>query len=180
MGEPSRYEDELLRTPEDDEMINENEDEIVKRVDVFMEVLEGERQRTGELEKKLNLSQLQAVADAIAIDFKSIAPEVLREFAERKLRERSRNATIISHSRASSDCATRAINKGDRPFIIYTNASGEGLGAVLRQEGEDKLLHPISFASRGLSKAEKGYHITDLETLALLFALKISFLRVWG
>ncbi|EYC05726.1 hypothetical protein Y032_0080g1333 [Ancylostoma ceylanicum] len=73
-----------------------------------------------------------------------------------------------------------AAEKGDRPFIIYTDASGEGLGAVLCQEGDDKLLHPVFFASRGLSKAERNYHITDLEALAVMFALQKFHFFVYG
>ncbi|XGW13215.1 hypothetical protein V3C99_013667, partial [Haemonchus contortus] len=73
-----------------------------------------------------------------------------------------------------------AAENGSRPFIIYTDASGEGLGAVLCQEGEDRFLHPIMFASKGLSKAEKNYHITDLEALALVFALRKFHYFVYG
>ncbi|EYC17427.1 hypothetical protein Y032_0030g2043 [Ancylostoma ceylanicum] len=73
-----------------------------------------------------------------------------------------------------------AAEKGDRPFIIYTDASGKGLGAVLCQEGDDKLLHPIFFASRGPSKAERNYHITDLEALAVMFALQKFHFFVYG
>ncbi|EYB94915.1 hypothetical protein Y032_0166g90 [Ancylostoma ceylanicum] len=67
-----------------------------------------------------------------------------------------------------------------RPFIIYTDASGDGLGAVLCQEGEDKLLHPLYFASKSLTKAERNYHVTDLEALAVIFALKKFHFFIYG
>jgi len=46
-----------------------------------------------------------------------------------------------------------------------------GLGAVLSQKQEDGCLHPISYASRALSLSEKNYGITDLETLAVVWAI---------
>ena len=34
-----------------------------------------------------------------------------------------------------------------KPFILETDASSNGLGAVLLQEGEDGKLHPIAYGS---------------------------------
>ena len=60
----------------------------------------------------------------------------------------------------------------DRPFILETDASGEGLGAVLCQmQDHDSLIHPIAYASRTLSRSEKNYTITELETLAVVWAV---------
>lgn len=75
---------------------------------------------------------------------------------------------------------TVAAEKGIRPIIIYTDVSEEGLGAVLCQEVEDKLLHPIAFTSRGLSKAERRCHITNLKALALALALKKFHFFAYG
>ena len=56
-------------------------------------------------------------------------------------------------------------------FTIETDASYSGLGTILSQEQEDGCLHPVSYASRALSPAEQNYGITDLETLAVVWAV---------
>ena len=57
-------------------------------------------------------------------------------------------------------------------FVLHTDASGVGLWAVLEQEQEDGKLHPVSHASRTLSKHESKYGITDLEALGVVWACK--------
>ena len=54
-------------------------------------------------------------------------------------------------------------------FVLETDVSGKGLGAVLSQCVHGSL-HPIVFASRALSPSERNYSITDLETLAIVWA----------
>ena len=54
-------------------------------------------------------------------------------------------------------------------FVLETDASIRGLGAVLSQTQADDRLHPVAYASRALSPAEKNYAVTELETLAVVF-----------
>ena len=61
-----------------------------------------------------------------------------------------------------------------QPFELHTDASADGLGAVLYQlqEGQKKV---ISYASRGLNRAEKNYPAHKLEFLALKWAITEKF-----
>ncbi len=56
------------------------------------------------------------------------------------------------------------------PFLLQTDASETGLGAVLSQvqEGEE---HPILFISRKLTSAEKNYATVEKEALAIKWAV---------
>ena len=54
-------------------------------------------------------------------------------------------------------------------FVVETDASTSGLGAVLSQKQQDGRLHPIAYASRKLQPAEVNYRITELETLRIVW-----------
>lgn len=58
-----------------------------------------------------------------------------------------------------------------KPFFLQTDASCSGLGAVLFQKGDEAEEHPIAFASRSLTTCEKKYSTTELECLAVLWAV---------
>ncbi len=59
----------------------------------------------------------------------------------------------------------------DKSFVLETDASIQGLGAVLSQKQADGKLHPVAYASRSLASNEERYAITDLETLAVVWAI---------
>ena len=62
------------------------------------------------------------------------------------------------------------------PFVLHTDASQQGLGAVLYQRQDGKL-RVIAYGSRTLSPAEKNYnmHSGKLEFLALKWAICVKF-----
>ena len=62
-----------------------------------------------------------------------------------------------------------------KPFLLQTDASKDGLGAVLSQKQADRWYHPVTYGSRGLMPHEKNYHWTKLEFLALKWAVTDCF-----
>ena len=56
-------------------------------------------------------------------------------------------------------------------FYIACDASNVGLGAVLLQKGNGRLL-PVAYASRTLNQVERRYNVTERESLAVVYALK--------
>ena len=60
------------------------------------------------------------------------------------------------------------------PFVVHTDASLDGLGAVVyqKQDGKDRV---ISYASRRLSPSERNYPVHKLEFLALKWAVTDKF-----
>ena len=60
------------------------------------------------------------------------------------------------------------------PFDLHTDASGDGLSAVLYQV-QDGQKRVIAYASRSLSKSERNYPVHKLEFLALKWAITDKF-----
>lgn len=75
-----------------------------------------------------------------------------------------------------ADTGTLAYPNFNKPFVLATDASTVGLGAVLEQlDGET--MKPIMYISRTLNPHERNYSATDLECLAVIWA--ITKLRVY-
>jgi hypothetical protein len=56
----------------------------------------------------------------------------------------------------------------EKPFSMYCDASGQGLGCVLMQDG-----HVVAYASRQLRKHEEKYPSHNMELAVVVHALKI-------
>ena len=70
-----------------------------------------------------------------------------------------------------SDTPILAYADYSKCFKVYTDASEQGLGAVLYQDQDDSTTRVIAYASRNLSKSEKRYHSSKLEFLALKWSV---------
>ena len=65
-------------------------------------------------------------------------------------------------------------------FMLETDASGEGLGAVLAQGQGDDSVRPIAYASRVLLPHEKRYGVSELEALAVVWAARHFRIYLYG
>ena len=90
-----------------------------------------------------------------------------------------RNGTLISWSHGGVRPPPKALTpclhlpNWDQPFIVHSDWSKGAIGAVLSQlDPETGLEHPIHFASRSLSAAERNYAPTEGECLALVWAVQ--------
>ena len=72
------------------------------------------------------------------------------------LKERLANAPVLRHPDYS------------KPFVVYTDYSKDGLGAILAQESEDGE-YVVQYASRRTSEAEQKLGVTEGELLAAIF-----------
>ena len=62
-----------------------------------------------------------------------------------------------------------------KPFLLETDASKEGSGAVPSPKQPDRCYHPVAFASHALHGGEKNYHSMKLKFLALKWAITEQF-----
>lgn len=58
-----------------------------------------------------------------------------------------------------------------KPFILQTDASCEGVGAILLQE-ENCIKHPVAFASKKLLPRERNYSTIEREALAIVWGVQ--------
>ena len=68
----------------------------------------------------------------------------------------------------------------DCPFILQTDASDRGLGAVLSQKTADGVEFPVAYASRKLFPREVKYTVIEKECLAIVWSLRVFHTYLYG
>ena len=63
----------------------------------------------------------------------------------------------------------------NKPFLLETDASGRGPGAVLSQKQADGRYHPIAYASRVMNETKQRYHSNKQEFLTLTWVVTEQF-----
>ena len=91
----------------------------------------------------------------------SLSKEPLEAFEQ--LKQACMNSLVLAFADYTKD------------FLLETDALKEGLGAVLSQKQEDGQFHPVAYGRQVLSMHEKNYHSTNLEFLALKWAITEHF-----
>ena len=100
---------------------------------------------------------LEGEASKLKAEEVELPPDALKAFEELKLRCMTVPVLVFADFK--------------KPFRLETDASKEGLGAVLLPESDDGQYHPVAFASHELKGGEPKYHSSKLEFLALKWAI---------
>ena len=102
-----------------------------------------------------------------------------REGASRKLEQvsLSEDALVAFQALKQACMSTPILAFADytKDFLLKTDTSKEGLGAVLSQKQADEQYHLVAYGSWALTAHEKNYHSTKLEFLALKWAITEHF-----
>ena len=104
---------------------------------------------------------LEGEASKLKSEELELTPEALKAFEELKMRCMTAPVLVFADFK--------------KPFCLETDASKEGLGAILLQESDDGQYHLVAFASRELKGGEPKYHSSKLEFLALKWAITEQF-----
>ena len=90
---------------------------------------------------------------------------------EFKRTERHQQAFDQIKAALSSDAILRHPDSR-KPFILDTDASDIGMGAILSQVDEGARERPVMIESRKFSPAEAKWHIREKEALGIIFGLE--------
>ena len=91
----------------------------------------------------------------------SLSKEALKAFEA--LKQACMNSPVLAFTDYTKD------------FLLETDASKEGLGAVLSQKQEAGWFHLVAYGSQALTTHEKNCHSMNLEFLALKWAITEHF-----
>ena len=97
--------------------------------------------------------------------------------------KKSEHVNLSPKAREAFDCLKAACLQApilsfpdfNKLFLLETDASGRGLGAVLSQKQADGRYHPIAYASCVMNETEQRYHSNKQEFLALKWAVTEQF-----
>ena len=67
-----------------------------------------------------------------------------------------------------------------KPFILQTDTSDRGVGAVLSQYSTDNQLHPVAYFSKKLLPREERYSTVEKECLAVKLGIEVFRFYLMG
>ena len=97
--------------------------------------------------------------------------ELMKKNARFDFNHKCRVAFQLLKDEVASD-RIMAYPNPERPYILDTDCSGVGMGAVLSQVNESDEERPVAFYSRTLSPAERKYSVTKMEMCAMVAGIR--------
>ncbi|GJU72098.1 putative reverse transcriptase domain-containing protein [Tanacetum coccineum] len=137
------------------DLMNRSKDEHEVHLRLVLELLKKEELYAKFSKCEFWLQEVPFLGHVVNQNGIHVNPSVEQEEAFQTLKDNLSNAPILS------------LLDGIEDFVVYCDASNQGLGYVLMQRGK-----VIAYASRQLKIHEKNYTTHDLELGAVVFALK--------
>ena len=113
-------------------------------------------------------------------DFAKIA-DPLHEYARGDTAKKKKEMVVLNEvardafhklKKAVMSSPVLAYPDPNKEYLLKTDASKLGLGAVLSQKQANGRYHPVAFGSRALHGVEVNYHSTKLEFLAMKWSIE--------
>ena len=87
---------------------------------------------------------------------------------------------LVTTSDENPDSGILLLTDFEKPFILYTDACHEGIGAVLCQVDNNKRFRPNAYYSRKLTNREKKYAIGEKELMTIVFNMEHFKIYLFG
>ena len=112
-------------------------------------------------------------------DYAKIAKPLYKLISGEKSKKKNNEIEWTSHCQFAFDLLKKLCTEAPvlayadytKTFKVHTDASEDGLGAILYEDQDDGTSRVIAYASRSLKKSEQRYHSSKLEFLALKWAI---------